>query len=169
MIEVSLRRDHSDGAVPTLPVVEAFDVVEDGGLGNCFGMEGSRIGKHLGFEGGEAAFGEGVVVAITFGTHALSPFSQSGSKWAARILAASVGMEDRSGMNRHPHAGLVDGPNGLLGAERFGEIPSENEPGEQIHDNRKVEPALGGRNIGDVGYELLSGARRLRGLLQKIG
>ena len=53
----------SDGRVPPPGVVEAFDVVEDGGAGLVADGEAGPV-EEFGLEGGEERLGYGVVVGI---------------------------------------------------------------------------------------------------------
>ena len=56
----------SDGGVPPVRVVEAFDVVEDGGSGLV--PVGEAVpGQESGFEGGEERFGYGVELLCQIG------------------------------------------------------------------------------------------------------
>jgi hypothetical protein len=152
-------------------VVEGLEVVEKGSGGGTFGIEGKVIAEDFRLQRSKGAFRESVIIAITLGAHALAQ-SMSGEQPtgdAGRVLAAAIGVKDRSPR----HQARVDGPgdriDDQIGVKGVGEFPAENSAGEQIDDDSQIEPALPGSNVGDVAHELSTRSRRRPGLREQIG
>ena len=87
----------SDGAMEPAPVVEGFDVVEDGQAGLLFCFVGFGDTQFC-LQGGPEGFHGGVVVAIAGASHAgQSPVHlQLAAKRFAGVLAAAVGVDNES-------------------------------------------------------------------------
>ena len=65
------RRAIIQGAVSATRVLEGFDVVEDHQFGERFSWR-NRVAEAFGFQRGDEAFSQGVVIGIPFAAHAWS-------------------------------------------------------------------------------------------------
>ena len=91
------RRAIIQGAVSATRVIEAFDIVEDHQFSGGFSWR-NRIAKAFGFQRGDEAFSQGVVIGISFATHAWSdaPGPQAMLEGIGGILASSITVVDEA-------------------------------------------------------------------------
>ena len=166
-----MRGEVSEGAVAAFAVVEGFQVVEDRGGGDGFGSEGLAVVEEFVFEGGEGAFGEGVVVAIAGGAHALVQ-AVAGEQLTGEdggVLTAAIGMEEGVGSDQAGVEGAAQSAGDDLGVERIGELPAEDGAAEEVDDDGEVEPSFAGGDVGDVADEVGAGSLWRSGLSEQIG
>src|SRR5689334_12079177 len=90
-------RPVAEGGMATLPVVEDFDVLEDGGPGLPPGGPGLAMEK-FGLEGGEEALGDGVVPAGAGAADALADVlvGQPSGVGAGEVLGAPIRVMDQA-------------------------------------------------------------------------
>ena len=76
-------------------IVPAFDKLKNDGARFSRGAEGGAI-QQFAFEGGEEAFTQGIVKAITYRAHrgADASFAAAATKGKGGVLAAVIGMVD---------------------------------------------------------------------------
>jgi hypothetical protein len=148
--------------VAAAAIVEGLDVVEDRASRGLMGREGLTVRQYVGFEGGEDAFGESVVVAVAFGAHALAQAGagEQGAGFGGGVLAAAIGMEDGAPGYEAGGEGRSEGVGDQLGVQGCGELPAEDGAGEEVEHDGQIKPAFGGGNVGNIADDL--GARRER-------
>lgn len=132
-------------------VVACFDIFKHGlphvfACGEAFAM----YGFHL--QGVEKTFGTGIVIAVAFGTHAAAQLVllQQGAVGMGAILAAPVGMhDDPFGAFAFENSHL-QGVTHEVGGHAFGHCPTDDLAGEQVDDDRQIQPAFVCAEISDV-------------------
>ena len=171
LIEVGQGGLTAEGTVSSASVVKGLQIVEECEVGLGMGLEWSPVAGKFGFEGGAGAFGEGVVVAVAFGAHALSQFKvlQHVPGRGGRVLASAIGVKDGAGQDPAGGHGLGDGGQNHAGVQGGGGCPAEDGAAVEIDDNHQVEPALAGGEVGDVADQLLSRCRRSGCVLERVG
>ena len=124
-------------------VVAYFDIFKHGlshhfACGEAFALYG------LHFQGVEKAFGTGIVITVAFGTHAAAQLVllQQGAVSMGAILAAPVRMHDDpfgafAFKNSH-----LQGITHQVGGHAFGHCPTDGLTGEQVGDDRQIQPAF---------------------------
>ena len=152
-------------------VIEGLEVVEDRAGGGLMGREGLTVRQDVGFEGGEDAFGEGVVVAVTLGAHALTQAGagEQGASFGGGVLATAIGVEDGSRSDQAGGEGGSESVDDQLGVESGGYLPAKDGAGEKVEHDGQIKPAIGDGNVGNIADDL--GARRERWtcLSQQVG
>lgn len=133
-----------------LAVVPDLDIVEHGG--SCLDAGGETVGHTLGFEGGEKAFGHGVVVRLSSSAHADLDMvlSEQFLVVAAGVLAAPVRMVQQTcgrttASQCHPQSVLDQ-----RGLWAVAHRPTDDLTGKDIQYGRQVQPSLLRTNIGEV-------------------
>src|SRR5215218_3326339 len=93
----------TEGAVSATGVIEGLDVIEDHELSGVFGR-GNGVPEAFGFEGGDKAFCQGVVIGIAAATHAGGdPMElELVPKGAAGILNAAIAVMKEAAARRLP-------------------------------------------------------------------
>ena len=151
-------------------VVEGFEVVEDGGGGGGFGDEWGTVNEQLAFEGGEGAFREGIVVAVTGGTHALAQAvaGEEGAGGGGGGWAATIGVEEGVRLDDAGVQRAVQGGGDDLGVEGGRELPAEDGAAEEIEHDRQIKPACAGGDVRDVADEVGAGCGGCFGLGEQV-
>ena len=136
-----------------LAVGEDLEVLEERGAGLEVGPKGLP-GEELALQGGEEAFGHGIVVAIANGTHGaadadrLAAFAEE----QRRVLSAMVGVVNHAALwsavpDRH-----LQGANPQFRSEVIRHGPPHHAAAEHVEDHREVEKAFPCCwDLGDVG------------------
>ena len=73
-----------------------------------------------------------------------------GGVLGAGVLAAAVGVEDHPGCGRAGGDGVGQGVGDQVGAQVVGQGPADDPAGGEVDDGGQVQPALPGRDVGDV-------------------
>jgi len=138
--------------VPASTVVEALDVVEDGGAQLGFGWPAAAVDE-VAFQGLEERFAEGVVVGAAASAHRLlDPGEAAAAAEGKRdILRPLVGVMDESAVGSASLQRLLQCVDDELGAEVVFEGPANNAAAVTVDDHGEVEPALPATEVGDVG------------------
>jgi len=157
--------------VAAFAVIKGLDVIKDGECGSLSGLEALVPWKDVGFNGRKDAFGESIVVAITFGTHTLSKAEdlKTASCFGCGILAAPIRVKDGSPMNHPSFEGILEGCGNNFSVERVGEAPSQNTSGEEVQNDAQIDPAFRGADISDIADDVLPGCGGSRSLSQQVG
>lgn len=153
-----------------LPIVVALDVSEQVAsrlIPSC----PSSLMDELDVEGVEEALHWGVIVAASCpahgrpGPHAdeLLPVNLS------RVLAAAIRVADEPGSRSPPLGGHHQRSHTQFGAHMIAHRPADDLARGQIEDGGQVQPALAGRQVGDVGQPDCVWPRGREVLLQEIG
>src|SRR5690606_27066068 len=145
------RAEVAERRVAPARVVEALDVVEDGGPGLGRIAEGMPI-EQLALERGEEALGERVVVAVADRAHGGldAGFAAACSEGDRGVLAALVGvMDDVS--RPAPLEGHVERLEDELGPEMRAHRPADDASAPNVEHNREIEESTPGRYVSDVG------------------
>ena len=137
-------------------IVEAVDIASDFG-GRFSPAPEDSAPDEFGLQRLEERLDHGVVEAVSLSRHrdhnAVLP--QLGLIIEGAVLAASVRVVNEAD-GRAPHG---DGPAQSRQCQFFVEpiasCPADDAPGEQVDDDRQIEPALAGPDVGDVGAPLL--------------
>ncbi len=143
-------------------VVEAFEVIEDGGVGLGLGWEDAFFGEQFAFDRSKEAFGKRVVLAITDGTHALLPAQtlEQSTGGAGAVLAAAIGVEDGLRCDQSGVEGAAQGGGDQAAFHRLGQFPAQDATREQIENDDQIKPALAGRDVSDVADQMRAGHLR---------
>jgi len=82
-------------------VIEGLQIIEKCSVGRLASWKAMLWGKRLVFDRGKGAFSEGVIIAVSLGAHALlkAEVGQEGSDLRGGVLAAPIGVKDRSFCN----------------------------------------------------------------------
>ena len=143
--------DIADSGVDPPTIVIAFDISEQ--VAPC----GITIGvvalvDELGFQCAEKALHRGIVPAIRLAAHRLGDGGrpQDLAVIASGVLAAAIGVMNETRPWTAPLDCHGQGGDGEFGAHMLAHRPADDFSGEQIEDHGQVEPALAGRDVGDV-------------------
>jgi hypothetical protein len=136
--------------VPTSSIVERLNVVRDLGLRDLSVLEDSLLDQ-LFLETPEEGFRHGIVPAISSSAHTWLEMigATKASPIVAPVLASLIRVNDRSTRptSAYGHEHCIDNE---LAADRRLHRPADDLAREEIHDHRKVEPALPGSDVSDV-------------------
>ncbi|KAI4159322.1 MAG: hypothetical protein LQ342_006645 [Letrouitia transgressa] len=160
----------AEGAVEPPPVVEDFDVVEEGRARLGAGVK-EALAEEFGLQRGPKALHVGVVVAVRPPAHARNgPVGmEEGTVGVAGVLAAAVGVVQEAGSRLAPGGGLGEGARDQGRGHDLVGGPAHHLATVKVEDPGQVEPALGGGDAGEVGRPDLVGARGCGSLRQAVG
>lgn len=142
--------------MPTARVIEAVDVLKDGGFGLSTRFL-SAPPDQLGLDGLEEGFDCGVIVAIPFPTHRhLEPvFAQYLLVVMRTVLAAPVCVMNAAFGWRSEGDGHFQGPDRQVTLHAIADCPTNDTPGMQIEDHRQIQPTHTGPDVADVASPFL--------------
>src|SRR5258708_7000450 len=132
-------------------VVEGLDVLEDGGPRLASTNVVSAMDE-LGLERREEAFGDGVVPAIAFATHAAEDVvvAELALVLHARVLDAAVRVMEEARFGVSGLQGHGQGVEGQAPIDVRIEGPADHTSREEVQDRCEVQPALSCPDVGDV-------------------
>ena len=144
-------RQPSEGRMRSYGVVESFNVSEERRLRRRTGRKIRQI-HQLTFQTAEEILGHGVVIRVAAARHALADIvpPQCVTVALRGVLYAAVAVENETRcrpLSAHRHLQRGDGQRCV---DAVGKGVSDNLFGTEILDNGGVEPALAGRNVGNV-------------------
>ena len=125
-------------------VVEGFDEVEGQELG-CGAGGWDGVAKAFGFEGGDEAFCQGVVVGIGRATHAQSDAAGGGELGEGRgsVLDTAIAVVEQAGRRGLAMNGEGEGRGGEFAAHIRTAVVGDAAPGAGVEGEGEEEPALG--------------------------
>ncbi len=131
----------------------------------------SGMVDQFGFEQMEEGLGNGIVPTVALATHALhqAVSLEQGSEGLGRILDPPVGMDDQSLGGPPAGQGLLQGLEHQLLAQGRTHCPTHHPARIQVNEDRQVDPALLGGQIGDVPHPHLVGTGDGEATLQQVG
>src|SRR5262245_4776801 len=146
-----LGRLIAESRVKATAVVEGLDVVEHAGTG-LVARGVALVIDELGLQRVEEALLRRVVVAVAGAAHAGDEAVgvEHGAELGGGVLHAAVRVMDQTDCRctlADGHAQRVDDD---LRMQRRGHRPADDPSREEVHRRREVEPALVGRDVGDV-------------------
>ena len=124
------RRAVGERTVSAVGIVEGFDVVESQQLGGgAGGWDG--VAEAFGFEGGEEAFGQGVVVGIAGAAHAEGQAAGGGElgEGCGGVLAAAIAVMKQAGRWGVSMEGEGEGRGGEFAAHVRAAVVGDAAPG----------------------------------------
>src|SRR5205807_297529 len=161
--------DVADGGVDAPPIVIAFDI------GEQVAPRGIAIGvfagvDELGFQSVEETLHWRIVLAVALAAHRLDDSGgvQDVAVVAGGVLAAAVGMMDQACSRALPLDCHGERGDGEFGTHVIAHGPTNHLAAEQVEDYGQVEPALAGRNVGDIGQPDLIGLVGDKVLIQQV-
>ena len=106
----------------------------------------------FGFQGAEDALDRRVVPAVWLAAHRWGDDGglQDLVIIAGSILTAAIRVMDQARPRTAPLDGHGQCGHSGFGAHMLAHRPADDFPGESVEDHRQVEPALAGRDIGDI-------------------
>jgi hypothetical protein len=138
--------------------VTTFAVVPDGnpakkGTARFVSAGKTRSVHQFAFERCKETRGGRVVPAVAVAAPAAhgSCFLQGFLIVAAGVLTAAIRVTHKSRIGLPARAGHVQGGENQAAFQRFSQRPTDDAPGEQIEDDRQVQPAFAGVDVGDIG------------------
>ena len=152
-----------------LPVVESLDVVEDGCAQLGFIGPGAAVSE-VAFECLEERLADGVVVGAAAAAHRLLDAGESAAaaEGEGDVLRALVGVMHETALGSTSLQCLLKRVDDEFGAKIVLERPANNAAAEAIDDDREVEPALPGAQVGDVRDPQPVRCRRLEVALDEV-
>ena len=142
----------ADCGVDPRTIVIAFDISEQVAP-RAIAIWVFAVVDELGFEGAKEALHWRIVPAVRLAAHRLGDGGslQDIAVVAGGVLAAAIGMMDQAGsralsLDCHGERG-----DGQFGTHVLAHRPTHHLAGEQVEDHGQVEPALAGRDIGNIG------------------
>ena len=156
-------------AVSAAWVIEGFDVIEDHELSRVFGF-GDGITEAFGFEGGDKALGQGVVVRIAAATHARGDAMEIElvPKGAAGILNTAIAVMKEAAARPLTVHGAVERGYGQFRAEICAAMVREDFAAAGVDREREVEPAFSSFDVGDIALPDLVWGRGRRHFWEKV-
>ena len=146
------RTQVTERRVPPLAIVKVLDVFEDFTAGAELECATDSVNQFE-LEGGEEALRHRVVPAVSFAAHAASDsvLPQQLLIFGAGVLATAIRVTQRS-LGRLPLRQChVHRFQRKLSLQPLVQCPTDDPAREQIQNNRQIQPALEGPQIGDVG------------------
>ena len=144
-----------------LSIVDEFDIVEQVGVDFAKVTILSSIDPFL-LQLSEEAFDTGIVVGTSAARHAAAHLVGRQGILIARtgVLTSAVAVEDRSFRLRIPSDGFSQGAFHKLGIDSLTRRITNHFAVVEIHDNRQIDPADPGLDVGDISWikwNLISG------------
>lgn len=153
-----------------LEVVEVFDPGFNR-IASCHAGVPDLVVRQFRAEGGEEAFGHGVIKAISSAAHAGFDFGQGQFflEFPAGILGAPVGMEDEPWGRIPTEESHAESAEDEFGVEVGFQSPSDDAAAEKVEDDAEIEPAFLGPEVGDIGNPGLVGLLGVEVTFQEVG
>ena len=161
--------DVADCGVDPRTIVLAFDISEQVAP-RGIAIAVFAVVDQLGFQSAEEAFRWRIVPAIRLAAHRLGDGGglQDVAILARGVLAAAIGMMDEACSRAAPLDCHDERGDGEFGTHVLAHGPANHLAGEQVEDRGQVEPALAGRNVGDIRQLDLIGPVRDQILLEQF-
>ena len=157
------------GAVSATRVIEGFDIVEDPQFGERFGWR-NRVAEAFGFQRGDEALSQGIVIGIAFAAHAWSnaPDFQAMLKGIGGILAAAITVVDKTNERSLTGHCVLESRRGQFSEHVLPADVSDAAARTAIEGKGQIKPALLGLDVGDIALPELAWAIRRRHLCQPV-
>lgn len=137
--------------MPTAWIIEAVDVLKDGGFGLASGLPCAPPDQ-LGLDRLEEGLDGSVIVAIALAAHRhLEPMLAQDLLIVVRtVLAAAIAVEDRASGRRPEGDRHLQRPDRQIAFHAVADSPADHAAGMQVEDHSQIQPALAGPDIADV-------------------
>ena len=145
------RRAIIQSAVSATRVIEGFDVVKDHQFGDRFSWR-NRVAEAFGFQRGDEALSQGVVIGISFATHAWSdaPGPQAMLEGIGGVLASSITVVDKTNEGSLTGHCMLETRRGQLSEHVLPAGVSDAAARTAIEGKGQIKPALLGLDAGDI-------------------
>jgi len=144
--------------MPTARIIEAVDVLEDGGfdLATCFPRPAP---DQFGLDGFEEGLNRGVIVAIALAAHRhLEPMLAQELLIVVRtVMAAAIAVEDAAPRRGSQGDGHLQRPDRQIAFHAVADGPTDHAPGVQVQDHRQIQPPFAGPDVADIARPFLVG------------